>query len=210
MLLVFSLCLLTLFPCATLQTRRPARAASYLPRSVQSRNCAVRFTPSSFPAIATSSLQRGRVAVAPATGGRSTRHPLFAHARPGSIRTSFRQAVVRSQSPPRAASYDPPSPPQRGDVRPRLEPRKKLFIRLHSSTRPRPAFRCRSTLSVPGLLIQPPSQILPCQRRSGVGLPPPMAAAPGGCCPLLYVRFHSYLIAPDVHSLPSSTSCCFV
>jgi hypothetical protein len=68
----------------------------------------------------------------------------------------------------------------------------------------------RITLSVPGLLNQRPSQILLCQARCGWRLlPPPMAAAPGGCCPLLYVRLHSYLIAPDVHSLPSSTSCCF-
>ena len=71
----------------------------------------------------------------------------------------------------------PPKPPATGGCTPRLEPKKKLFIQLHSSTRPLPAVRYRSTLSVPGLLIQPPSQILLCQARYGWRLLPPRRAS---------------------------------
>ena len=70
-----------------------------------------------------------------------------------------------------------PKPPAAGGCTPRLEPKKKLFIQLHSASLPLPAHRYRFTLSVPGLLNQLPSQILLCQARCGWRLLPPRRAS---------------------------------
>lgn len=80
----------------------------------------------------------------------SARRHLLAPFRPGSTRTSFRQAEVRSQTPPRAASYDPQAPAT-GDVRRALSQERNCAV-----------------CTLRKLRVHP-SQILPCLRGMGGG-----------------------------------------
>ena len=74
-----------------------------------------------------------------------------------------------------------------------------------------PSGQLRFTLSAPGLLIQPPSQILLCQARCGCRqLPPPVPHRQASFAHSLPPRLHSYLISPGGSPLPNATSRCFV
>ena len=81
---------------------------------------------------------------------RSARRHLLAPFRPGSTHSSFRPAEVRSQIPPRAASYDPQAPAT-GDVRRALSQERNCAV-----------------CALRRLRVHP-SQILPCLRGMGGG-----------------------------------------
>jgi hypothetical protein len=85
---------------------------------------------------------------------RTARRHLFTPFRPGSTRTSFRQAEVRSQIPPRAASCDPQAPAT-GDVRRALSQERNC-----SSSFNRPSFRIQRSAT----------QYAACYRLSSISL----------------------------------------